>query len=379
MTVLCEFPNHPGGEIPESYRGKLIERDALDGVDVLRTWVLATPKKSSLRRLLFYASFMLSATLAGLFCLRERVDVVFASSPPLPAAVAGLFLSVVKRVPLIFEVRDPWPQAAIELGELESSWARSFARRLESMCYARAAQVITVSTVWKKEIVARRDLRAPVALVRNGARLDLFTPRPERARELRRDLRLDGRFVVLYLGLHGLMYRIDTILTAAAKLRADPRFAFLLVGEGPKKEDLVELAASLELENVIFHEPVPRNDAPTLFSVSDVSVVPLPDLPYSRGCVPLKLYESWACGCPTVVAALGEARELVESTRAGIAVDPGDGLALSWVLSRLADDPQGRSEMAGRGLAAARECYDRAEQARTVVELVEAVHERAQP
>jgi hypothetical protein len=123
VTMLAEIPNHPSGIIPPAYRGKLWERRPLDGIDVIRLWVITSPHKGFRQRMLFYLSYMVMAILAGLVVglrLRRRYDVIYATSPPLFAGLAGAILSILLRTRLVFEVRDLWPESAVALGELSS-------------------------------------------------------------------------------------------------------------------------------------------------------------------------------------------------------------------------------------------------------------------
>ena len=138
VTMLTEVPNHPSGIIPPEYRGKLWERANLDGIDVIRVWVKASPNKTFSTRMAFYLTYMINAALARLLLARDRYDVLVATSPPLFVGGAALALSVLRRTPMVFEVRDLWPESAVALGELSDSRAVALAGKLEKMCYNRA-------------------------------------------------------------------------------------------------------------------------------------------------------------------------------------------------------------------------------------------------
>ena len=129
VTVLTEFPNHPVGVIPARYRGMWIERESLDGIDVVRVRVRASTAKGLTARMLFYCSYAAMATLVGLFRLRDRPDLVFATSPPLFVGLAALALGALRRRPMVFEVRDLWPESAEQLGEVRNRGALALARR----------------------------------------------------------------------------------------------------------------------------------------------------------------------------------------------------------------------------------------------------------
>ncbi len=141
VTMLTEVPNHPSGIVPPAYRGKWFERSELDGIDVLRVWVKASPVKTFKSRMAFYLSYMANATLVGALKARGPFDVVYATSPPLFVGAAGLALHGLKRAPFVFEVRDLWPESAVALGELRSPRAIAWAGKLEELCYNRASRV----------------------------------------------------------------------------------------------------------------------------------------------------------------------------------------------------------------------------------------------
>src|SRR4030042_1782215 len=130
VTILTEFPNHPSGIIPPSYKGKLYERSSLDGIEILRVWVKASPIKNFQNRMLFYLTYMINALLAGLFLTRGKYNLVYATSPPLFVGGAAMVIGLFKRIGMIFEVRDLWPESAVALGELSSPVGISLATKL---------------------------------------------------------------------------------------------------------------------------------------------------------------------------------------------------------------------------------------------------------
>ncbi len=174
VTMLAEFPNHPSGIIPAEYSGKLYERADLDGIDVIRVWVKASPIKSFRSRMLFYLTYMLNASLAGLFLARQPYDLVYASSPPLLVGGAALFLSKIRRLPLVFEVRDLWPESAVALGELTNPRSIALAARLEEACYRNARRVVVVTQGIFDRLVERGISPDKLSLVPNGANVEMF-------------------------------------------------------------------------------------------------------------------------------------------------------------------------------------------------------------
>ncbi len=339
VTVVTEFPNHPQGVLAPKHRGRLFERTAVAGGELLRVWVWTAPAKTFATRMAFYLSFMGTAVVAGTVATRGRFDVVYASSPPLFVGAAALALRVLRGVPLVFEVADLWPEAAVALGELRHPIAIRLAEWLERRCYRRAAHVVVTSHSARDSLVARELPASKVTVIMNGADTVRFTPQPQAAERLRGRLGLDRATVVLYAGLHGLANGLEVVIDAAERLRDRPPIRLLFVGEGPRRSALVAQARQRRLDNVIFHPGVPADAMPEFFSLAQMALVPLRKLGAFEKALPVKLFEAWACGCPTVVGVDGEAKALVHAADAGVWVEPDDPDALAAAIARLADEP----------------------------------------
>lgn len=334
VTLIAEVPNHPSGIVPAEYRGKLYERTNLDGIEVIRVWVKASPTKTTTTRMVFYLSYMLTASLAGLIWARGHYDVLYATSPPLFVGGAALVLSLIRRIPLVFEVRDLWPESAVALGELSSSRAIAMAGKLEEMCYNRARRIVVVTEGIRRRL-EERGWGAKLELIPNGANTELFQPDPEAAKKLRDELGLAGKFLVLYAGIHGLAQGLETVLEAAALLQKNQDIHFLFVGEGPRKAELLALRNQRGLRNVTMLAERPRSEMPAFLSAADVALVPLRKLDLFEGAVPSKMFDAWACGCPVLLSIDGEARQILERANAGLFVEPENAEQMAQAILQL--------------------------------------------
>jgi glycosyltransferase involved in cell wall biosynthesis len=369
VTMLTEVPNHPSGIIPPEYQGKLYERADLEGIDVIRVWVKASPKKTFANRMLFYTSYMVNATLAGLILSRGRYDVVYATSPPLFVGGAVLALSYLRRIPFVFEVRDLWPESAVAIGELTNPRAVTLAGKLEEMCYNRARYIVVVTHGIQQRLV-ERGFGPKVALIPNGANTDLFHPDPEAGAALRADLELTDKFLAVYAGIHGLAQGLEVVLEAAQQLLQVPDIHFLFVGEGPKKAGLLELRDKLELTNVTMMPERPRSEMPAFLSAADVALVPLRKLELFEGAVPSKLFDAWACGCPVLLSIDGEARRVLHQADAGVFVEPENAERLAHSILQLKDDPNQLHRYGEQGRRFVEEHYSRQQLATRLEELL---------
>ncbi len=377
VTMLTEVPNHPEGVIRPEYRGKFWTRAPLDGIDVIRVWVKTAPAKTFKTRMTFYLSYMLNALLAGLLLARGRYDVIYATSPPLFVGGAALALSRLRRIPLVFEVRDLWPESAVALGELHNPRFIRWAAALEEACYRRARRIVVVTAGMRARLIERGIPAAKLALIPNGTNTEMFTPGPIDL-GLRRSLDIAPEaFVVAYTGLHGLIHGMDVILDAAQQFLTEGiderQLLFLLVGDGVRKAHLVETAEARQLTNVRFLPMQPEAELPPLIRLADVGLATIANVPLAKSSLPVKMFSTMACGRPVVLAVEGEAREVLQEAEAGLAVPPEDAPALVAALKQLRADPALCRRLGENGRAFVEAHYSRQAQARTLVALLEAV------
>jgi glycosyltransferase involved in cell wall biosynthesis len=360
VTILTEFPNHPSGIIPSSYKGKLYERTSLEGVEVLRVWIKASPKKNYFNRMLFYLTFMLNAIIAGLFLTRGKFDLLYASSPPLFVGGSALVLSKIKRIPLIFEVRDLWPESAVALGELNNRMSISLSTKLEESCYRRAVQIVVVTHGIYDRLIQRGIPSSKLCFMPNGANTDLFTFSPIGRERIRRELGLGQKFIAIYAGIHGLAQGLETILETARLLQTSQYIHFILIGDGPKKAELVALANKYTLTNLTILPEKPREQIPDYLSAADVALVPLKKADIFKGALPSKIFDAWACERPVLLSIDGEARAVVENVNGGIFIPPEDSVKMAAALITLKDSPDERRQMGENGKRFTRLYHSRA-------------------
>ncbi len=333
VTVLTEFPNHPKGVIPDHYRGRLFEIDDLNGIRVVRVWVLARPKKNFFTRMGFYLSFMFVAALVGTF-VRGRYDIVYATSPPYFVGVTGLWLSLVKRARFVYEVRDLWLRSARELGEINNPAVLRLAGHLDALYYRKARRVIAVTQGIYQELSAQ-GLAHKLHLVYNGTNSELLY---DRGPGKRPQLGWEDKFVVLYAGILGIAQGLEHICAVAREMKQVRDVLFVFIGEGPVKEQVRQLQAEWELSNLMLMDQVPREEIAGYVSAADCGLVPLKNKEVFRGALPSKMFDIMACRRPVILSVDGEARELIETVGAGVFVEPENGQQLQQAIGRLKSD-----------------------------------------
>lgn len=348
VTVICELPNHPQGVIPPEYRGRVIDDDRSNGYRVIRVWVRATEEKTQRTRMAFYLSYMGLATLAA--PLAGRPDVVLATTPPLFTGVAGAAIARAFRVPLVLDVRDLWPAAAVSLDQISGESARRLAEALERRLYREAAQIVAVTGPFCRHIAAVGRLRRPPVLVPNGTLESFFV---DADRSARATLGIpEGRFLTTFAGTLGIAQALPSVLDAAEA--AGPGYAFSLVGDGPLREPLVEDAQRRGLTNVTFHGQRPLDEIPPVLAASDALLVSLSAHPTFDEFVPSKMIDFMATGRPIVLAAAGESARILELAGAGVVVPPEEPEQIAAAVRWLADHPAEAASMGAHGREFAR-------------------------
>jgi len=339
VTVLTGFPNHPTGVVPLEYRAKLrrlVMREKVGGVNVVRSWLLPFPNRKAYERMLNYSSFSVSSAITGLFL--SRPDVVIATSPQLLVGLSGWWLARVKRVPFVFEVRDLWPESlvAVGMGDPDSFLHRGLGK-IASFLYRRCDRVVVVSPAFKDHLIKHWQVPPKkISVIENGVETGLFSPgAPDQ--ELRRALGAEGKFVVCYIGTIGMAHGLETLVEAAARLReSSPQVLFLLVGEGAEKERIISLAHSRGLTNVRFVDQQPREKIPAYIRASDVCLVLLKKTELFKTVIPTKMLEFMACARPVILGVDGQARKIVDEAQAGLFMEPENPDALTNAIMHLA-------------------------------------------
>jgi colanic acid biosynthesis glycosyl transferase WcaI len=380
-TVLTGFPNHPTGIVPREYRSKfrrLVTRENVDGVNLVRTWLLPFPNRKAYERILNYSSFCVSSAITGVFM--NQPDLVIATSPQLLVGLSGWWLARCKRVPFVFEVRDLWPEslAAVGMGSSNSVLHRSLAK-IAGFLYRRCDRLVVVTPAFKEYLIEHwRVPEEKIFVVENGVDANLFRSLPPNL-ALRRELGAEGKFVVSYIGTMGNAHGLETLLEAAALLRERaPNVLFLLVGEGAEKERIRSLARSRRLINVRFVDQQPREKIPAYISASDACLVLLKRTELFKTVLPTKMLEFMSCARPVILGVDGYARSVMEQAKAGVFIQPENPAELVEAVVRLAADPGLRESLGRNGRQHVLQYSSRQNTARMYLDVLQDLLERGQ-
>ena len=328
-------------------------------------------KRNLLRRAAGFVGF---SALAGLASLRGgRVDAVIAMSPPLTMGLTGWATHLIRRGPLIFNIQDVFPDAAVETGAITNRSIIAMATWLERVSYHRAAAVTVLSSDLRDNVVAkvRPRKRDDVRVIPNFVDTDAIRPL-DRMTALRQELGIGDETVVLYAGNVGFSQSLEMVVAAA---RTMPSVMFVVNGDGAARSSLETLA--MDVPNVRFSGYQPVDRLAEVLATGDIHLVLL-KAGLGRVSVPSKTYSVLAAGRPAL-AAIDPATEvprILTESGGGVAVPPDDLSAFQGALQRLVDDPAGRQRMSLAGRSWVEQAASPAAVARAYSDLIVELNRR---
>lgn len=338
----------------------------MEGVAILRAAVYDAHHKSFFHRILAFFSFMISSFWLGLGV--ENVDLVWGTSPPIFQGATAWALARLKGAKFLFEVRDLWPQFAIAVGVLTNPILIALSEWLERFLYRRADRVMVNSPGFLDHVSGRGAKR--VELIPNGADPSMFDPAAS-GDSFRKANHLEGKFVALYAGAHGMSNDLPVVLESARLLENEKNIHFVFLGDGKEKPTLV--AQAKDLSNVTFLPSVPKAEMASALAGADACVAILKPLEEYKTTYPNKVFDYMAAGRPVALAIDGVIREVVESAACGIFAAPGDAGQLADAIRRLAADPKESRVMGLRGRKYLEENFSRAVIGEKLIGLLEGV------
>jgi len=333
VTILTCVPNFPQGKVYEGYRNKLYQTEMIDGIKVVRVWSYISENKGFVRRTLDYMSFALSSFVAGLFI---KTDVIIATSPQFFTTWSASMLSLFKRKPWIFELRDIWPESIRSVGALNKERILDFFEKIEIALYHHADEIVVVTKSFRKNLISRGIDPNKIDVVTNGVDLSVYQVR-EKDQQLLGELGLEGKFIIGYIGTLGMAHSLDFIVDAISEIE-DEEIHFLFVGHGAEKRKIMELASEKKLTNVTFLDAVAKQEVPRYLSIVDVSLSPLKRADTFKGVIPSKIFEAAAMQKPILLGVEGEAEGIVKRFDSGLCFIPEDKEDFLQKVLRLKND-----------------------------------------
>lgn len=353
-------------------------RETSEGIVIQRSYTYRALHKSFVHRVFSFLSFMLSSFWNGLKV--KNVDVVWGTTPPIFQAVTAWALARLKGARFLLEIRDLWPAFAIAVGVLHSPLLIRLSEWLERFLYHHADRVMINSPGFHEHVHQRGAKH--IDLVPNGADPRMFDPHHDGS-AFRQAHNLEGKFVLLYAGAHGISNDLGVLLQAAALLQESgktsphrqvvdqPEPVIVLLGDGKEKASLQQQAAELQLGNVIFLPPVPKSHMSQALAGVDACIAILKPIPLYATVYPNKVFDYMAAGKAVLLAIDGVIRQVVEEAAAGIFAPPGDPQRMAETILWMANHAPETRQMGKNGRRYVEEHFDRAVLANQLMDVLD--------
>jgi glycosyltransferase involved in cell wall biosynthesis len=359
ITVIAGTVNQKTGKKKEEYKGKIVTKESYsDNVDVLRTYVPESYSKNFVGRFWGYFAFTLSSLWAILFHTRKH-DVIIVTSPPLFVGITGVIAKFVKKTPLVFEIRDLWPESAIDTGVVTNKFIISTAFFIEKMSYEKADKINVLTPAFKQALITKKGIaEKKICFIPNGADLDIFEPGP-RDNWVREEYNLQDKFVVTYMGAHGVANHLDSLIDVAKEFTEDENVMIVLIGDGMKKAELEKRVEQEKVGNILFIESQPKHIIPDFCNASDICTAVLKKVDTFKTVYPNKVFDYMSCAKPILLGIDGVARELVEESGSGYYVDPENAKGFADKIRELQKNETLRLELGKKGYTFVQEHFSR--------------------
>lgn len=324
VTVIAGMIHYNGSSKSIEYKNRYFVSKVQGEVIVHRCHVSESYNNGFLGRLWGYFSFMLSSLWAGLFIVKGKHDVIIVTSPPLFVGVSGYLVSFFKKIPMVFEVRDLWPESAIDTGVLTNKMIISLAFNIEKFIYKKAKLINVLTPAFYKVLLEQKGVsKDKLLLIPNAADFSLseeILQDFDRV-EFRKNNNLTDYFVITYVGAHGVANHLEQLLDVGKKLE-DTNVLILLIGQGMEKNRLMKKAKEMNVANVRFIDPVPKKEVFKYIIASEMGASVLKKVDTFKTVYSNKTFDYFSCKIPVLMAIDGVSRELVEIAQAGSYVEP---------------------------------------------------------
>jgi glycosyltransferase involved in cell wall biosynthesis len=345
---------HPSQPSLPWYR-RLIRREEINGVTVLRAFSCTGIHRSYAARLLSFISFSISSALALLSM--PRPDIIVASSPPIFPMISTLVTARLRKLPFVLEVRDLWPASAVEMGILHNRFLIAIMMWMERRLYSSANKIIALTQGIRDDICKRGWPSGKVETITCGVDIATLFPDRELGETLRRKLGWQNKKVILYFGALGEANNIPVILRAARRTQSHPDLLWVLVGDGMNKSVISRDIEHTSATNVLLLGAVPKSDARAYINAADICLVTLMDIVLFDGAIPTKLIDYMACGKRVVAGLRGEAKQILEEASAGRTFAPNDDEQLAKLVLEMLDEAVDKDAAEQRSVAYVRENF----------------------
>jgi glycosyltransferase involved in cell wall biosynthesis len=317
VEVLTGFPNYPGGKIYDGYRIRLIQRENLEGVPVIRVPLYPSHDRSAMRRIVSYLTVAVSASTIGISAIHPA-DVAYVVQGPATMGLPAIIAKLVRGIPFVYDIADLWPDVLSGTGMFDSSFGSKIVANWCKLIYKSASKIIVITPGVRQKLRERGVPENKIELIYewcDDAQVTGGTQNPRLAKELS----MEGRFNIVFAGNMGKAQSLTAVLEAAKIIAAEhPLVQFVFIGSGIEVASLKEKVAAMNLQNVLFHSRRPISEIGAILRLADVLLVHLRDDPIFRIAIPSKTQAYMAIGRPILMGVRGDAADLVTKAKCGL-------------------------------------------------------------
>lgn len=333
VEVVTGFPNYPGGKVYDGYKISFYQKEEIDGVVIHRVPIYPSHDQSAFKRILNYVSFATSSFLGALIKTRG-IDVIYSYHPPLTTSLSAVMVGFFKRVPVVVDIQDLWPDTLAATGMVNNKHVLGVVDWLCKFVYKRARKVIVLSPGFKTRLISRGVLESKVEVIYNWCnesalydfeQTDVCLPQ-------------NGNLNLLFAGNLGFAQGLPAIVDAAEILQRDgSNVNIVFLGDGVEKAAAQKRANEKSLSNVFFLPRVSMQQVGGLLSQADMLLVHLNDDELFRITIPSRTQANLAIGKPIVMGVKGDAADLVDKADAGVGCEPNNPNSLASAIKTLAE------------------------------------------
>lgn len=361
VTVITSAPNFPEGKLYPGYKNKWFQKEILNGITVIRVKTFIKSNKGFFLRIIDFLSFMLPAFFAGL--LQKKSDIVATTSPQFFGAIAACLVAKCKRVQFVLELGDIWPESIVGVGAMRDSSVIRLLEKIEGWLYRKSNKIIVVSPAFKENLILKNVSAEKIFIITNGVDLSKYSPKSRNEALLKRYDIEKNKFIIGYIGTHGMAHALENVLKAALLLSHEKNIQFIFVGTGAERNKLIALSETLQLKNVLFIPAQPKETVIDYWSLCSISLIHFKNTPIFSASIPSKIFESMGMGLPILLASpKGAASDIILNEQAGLWIPAEEPVPLSDAILLLYENRNKLRELAENSVAAAPR-YTRAIQA----------------
>lgn len=358
VDVVCERPNYPTGELNDSYKKYwAYKEEAAENLNIHRIWAIANQRRNVMEQLLFFTSFMISSFFY-LLVHPKKYDVIYVTSPPIFAGISGYLLSKIFGSRFVFEVRDIWPDSAVNQIDLDSeSLFIRIGRKIEKLLYHNADLIVPVTTAAEK-IIQTRSNSTPTSVIPNGVDLKLFKKMEDPSSGID-EIYDKTKFRVGYVGSLGVIHDLRTFVEAAKLCEVDPDIQFIIVGDGGRNNQLQDIIEEFKPGNLEWVGLKKHEQIPYYISSFDLAINPINPSKAFESIVTVKFYEYLACGVPVITCGRGMMEEIGNRSGAAVTIEPKNPELLAQKIRMIKSNREKREKLSESGPAFINEEFSR--------------------